>query len=118
MPVSIRPGTMDDFAFIDADKPNYPGYFERALTLLRTGGLVIVDNTLFGGRVVGQNLEGLEQWQLDWTERRRSLDGQTIGEDRWTGQLTVEVDPPRTSDLLLTNPLGFYITQITWSRRL
>lgn len=59
-----------------------------------------------------------DTWQLDWTERRRSLDGQTIGEDRWTGQFTVEVDPPRTNDLLLTNPLGFYITQITWSRRL
>jgi O-methyltransferase len=36
--------------------------------LVRTGGLIVVDNTLFGGRVVGQNLEGLAQWQLDWTE--------------------------------------------------
>ncbi len=40
-----------DFAFIDADKGNYAGYFERALLLLRAGGLIAVDNTLWSGRV-------------------------------------------------------------------
>jgi caffeoyl-CoA O-methyltransferase len=40
-----------DFVFIDADKPNYPHYFERALELLRPGGLIAVDNTLWYGRV-------------------------------------------------------------------
>lgn len=40
-----------DFAFIDADKPAYPDYFERCLALLRPGGLVAVDNTLWGGAV-------------------------------------------------------------------
>jgi predicted O-methyltransferase YrrM len=40
-----------DFAFIDADKGNYGAYFERCLTLLRTGGLIVVDNTLWSGRV-------------------------------------------------------------------
>ena len=40
-----------DFAFIDADKENYVGYYERALTLLRPGGLVVADNTLWSGRV-------------------------------------------------------------------
>jgi caffeoyl-CoA O-methyltransferase len=40
-----------DFAFIDADKENYLGYYERALELLRPGGLLLVDNTLWSGRV-------------------------------------------------------------------
>jgi caffeoyl-CoA O-methyltransferase len=40
-----------DFAFIDADKTNYVGYYERALVLLRAGGLVVADNTLWSGRV-------------------------------------------------------------------
>lgn len=40
-----------DFAFIDADKKAYPDYFERSLELLRPGGLVAIDNVLWGGRV-------------------------------------------------------------------
>jgi caffeoyl-CoA O-methyltransferase len=39
-----------DFAFIDADKENYWGYYERALALLRPGGLIAIDNTLWSGR--------------------------------------------------------------------
>lgn len=41
-----------DFAFIDADKVNYENYFERCLKLVREGGLVAVDNTLWYGRVI------------------------------------------------------------------
>lgn len=40
-----------DFAFIDADKNNYIPYYERLLQLLRPGGLIVVDNVLWGGQV-------------------------------------------------------------------
>lgn len=40
-----------DFAFIDADKENYANYFERVLRLVRRGGVIAVDNTLWSGRV-------------------------------------------------------------------
>ena len=41
-----------DFAFIDADKENYPKYYERCLKLLRRGGVIAVDNTLWYGSVI------------------------------------------------------------------
>lgn len=40
-----------DFAFIDADKSSYDSYYERCLKLLRTGGLIAIDNTLWSGKV-------------------------------------------------------------------
>ena len=43
-------GTVD-LAFIDADKENYPLYFERCLELLRPGGLMVIDNVLWDGNV-------------------------------------------------------------------
>jgi len=41
-----------DFAFIDADKGNYPAYYEECVRLLRPGGLIMVDNVFYGGLVV------------------------------------------------------------------
>lgn len=41
-----------DLAFIDADKVNYPAYYEATLPLLRKGGLIIIDNALYSGEVL------------------------------------------------------------------
>jgi caffeoyl-CoA O-methyltransferase len=46
-----------DFAFIDADKENYVGYYERCLKLLRDGGLIAVDNVLWSGEVANPAIE-------------------------------------------------------------
>jgi predicted O-methyltransferase YrrM len=47
-----------DLAFIDADKESYPTYYERCLELVRPGGLVLVDNALWGGTVTDPESEG------------------------------------------------------------
>ena len=44
-----------DFAFIDADKKNYENYYERALTLIRKGGVIAVDNVLWDGSVIDES---------------------------------------------------------------
>lgn len=41
-----------DFVFLDADKENYVNYYEACLPLLRAGGLLVADNTLWSGRVL------------------------------------------------------------------
>lgn len=68
-----------DFAFIDADKTNYSGYYERVLTLLRSGGLIAVDNTLWGGQVIDK--------------KAKSADTQAIRQfnDRLSGDLRVHL---------------------------
>lgn len=49
--ISLRESGRYDFAFIDADKTSYLDYYERCLELVRRGGLIAVDNTLWSGRV-------------------------------------------------------------------
>ena len=64
-----------DLIFIDANKDDYDAYYEKALTLARKGALIAFDNTLFDGRVVGQNLEGLADWQIMFTEALKVFRG-------------------------------------------
>ena len=47
-----------DLVFIDADKPGYDGYYEAALKLLRPGGVVALDNMLYGGDVAEPHPKG------------------------------------------------------------
>ncbi|MBS3743155.1 MAG: class I SAM-dependent methyltransferase [Wenzhouxiangellaceae bacterium] len=55
----IRDGWSGDYdmAFIDADKPGYVAYYEACLTLVRPGGLILVDNTLWDGKVAEQDAQ-------------------------------------------------------------
>jgi predicted O-methyltransferase YrrM len=49
-----------DFAFIDADKENYTSYYERSLALVRHGGLIVIDNVLWSGRVADPNEQDMD----------------------------------------------------------
>lgn len=46
-----------DFAFIDADKSSYADYYERALQLVRPGGLIAIDNVLWSGQVANPDIQ-------------------------------------------------------------
>jgi len=65
-----------DFAFIDADKVNIHNYFERCLGLLRQGGLIAVDNVLWGGSVINP------EKQDDDTKAIRAFNRQLSDDDR------------------------------------
>ncbi|HUC61610.1 MAG TPA: class I SAM-dependent methyltransferase [Alphaproteobacteria bacterium] len=64
-----------DFAFIDADKENYRHYYERCLTLLRPGGLILVDNVLWGGSVADKRNKGASTEAIRAFNKRLKNDG-------------------------------------------
>jgi predicted O-methyltransferase YrrM len=73
-----------DFVFIDADKPNYIHYYERALVLLRPGGLIGVDNVLWSGRVIDRSFDDPD------TRAIRAFNEQIAQDDRvWLSMLPV-----------------------------
>lgn len=65
-----------DFAFIDADKSGYDTYYEQALTLVRPGGLIVIDNVLWSGRVADPTV------QDNRTEKIRALNAKLHHDDR------------------------------------
>jgi predicted O-methyltransferase YrrM len=65
-----------DFAFIDADKPGYPDYWERALVLVRKGGVIAVDNVLWSGGVADETVDD------EGTRRMREFNRMTFADPR------------------------------------
>ncbi|CDW86210.1 sam-dependent methyltransferase [Stylonychia lemnae] len=58
-----------DFAFIDADKNNYPNYYDRIIQLLRSGGFLMIDNTIWNGKIADEEQRTNDQetahiWQI------------------------------------------------------
>ena len=70
-----------DMAFIDADKENYDAYYERCLRLLRPGGLILIDNVLWGGRPADANE------QAESTVAIRALNAKICTDERVTASL-------------------------------
>ena len=65
-----------DFAFIDADKENYEGYFERCLALVRPGGLIAADNVLWNGKVADPDVHDED------TQAIRNFNARLHGDER------------------------------------
>jgi len=55
-------------------------------------------------------------YEVEWLETMRSLTGQVLSEERWKGSVTIAVNPPSDERLLRLNPLGVYVTNVSWSR--
>jgi predicted O-methyltransferase YrrM len=73
--IASREGPFD-FAFIDADKSNYDSYYERALVLLRPGGLIALDNMLWSGTVADPAITDPD------TSALRALNAKIHGDER------------------------------------
>lgn len=56
-----------------------------------------------------------DSFRLAWTEQRFES-GQLVATERWTAILTVVLKPPRTAEGLRANPLGVFITALSWSK--
>ncbi|GAA6223425.1 catechol O-methyltransferase domain-containing protein 1-like [Lates japonicus] len=63
-----------DFVFIDADKSNYDNYYEKSLELIRTGGIIAIDNVLWSGRVVNPAPTDLTSQALDALNKKLHKD--------------------------------------------
>jgi len=69
-----QPSEPLDFAFIDADKTGYDTYFEILLPKMKTNGVFIFDNMLWGGRIVEQPLTDADAIALDNLNRKLAND--------------------------------------------
>lgn len=56
-----------------------------------------------------------DSFRLAWTEQRFA-DGQWVATERWSAILTITIKPPRTAEGLRANPLGVFVTALSWSK--
>ncbi len=77
-------GNRFDFVFIDADKTNYANYYERALVLLRPGGLIAVDIVLWYGRVIDASFDDPDTRAIRAFNEQLKADGRV-----WLSMLAV-----------------------------
>jgi type IV secretion system protein VirB5 len=62
-------------------------------------------------------LPGTTTWKVQWTETETSLHGGTLGHvTAWEAYLATTVIPPATTETITLNPLGLYITSLTWTQ--
>ena len=70
-----------DMAFVDADKESYPAYYEALVDRIRPGGLLVVDNVLWSGRVLSPDEDDKDTHAID------RLNGMIQSDSRWDNVL-------------------------------
>ncbi|HZT69337.1 MAG TPA: conjugal transfer protein TrbF [Terriglobia bacterium] len=55
-------------------------------------------------------------YQVEWSEIVRGLSGQIESQDNWKGSVTIAISPPNDERLIRVNPLGIYVTNVSWSK--
>ena len=55
-------------------------------------------------------------WQVRWTEEQRELNGALSGTNHWEAVLETEIVPPTSEESIVENPLGFYVSRVSWSK--
>jgi type IV secretion system protein TrbF len=57
-------------------------------------------------------------WQVRWMETTRALDGSVTGKTAWEAVLSVDTVAPASEEAMLSNPLGLYVVNLSWTRQL
>ena len=59
-----------------------------------------------------------KSYEVRWSEERRDLNGASLGQPtHWEAQLQTETVPPPGDDAIVSNPLGFFVTNLTWTEQ-
>ena len=95
-----------DFVLVDADKPGYDGYYERGLSLLRSGGLIAIDNVLWSGTVADPTDTDPS------TETLRALNDKIVADER----VDVSMLPLGDGLTLAQEALGYLAGKLPESR--
>jgi len=59
-----------------------------------------------------------KSWQVEWTEIAHDKNGNIVDSSRFKSTLTIDFNPPSKTDELLTNPLGLFVTNLSWAKQL
>ncbi len=57
-------------------------------------------------------------WQVEWQETARDLQGSLISQKKWKATISIEFNPPTSEAAILANPLGLFVTQLSWVQQL
>lgn len=58
-----------------------------------------------------------KSYEVRWSETTRDMSGAPLGTSHWEAILETEIQPQNSTDTVITNPLGFYVTRLSWAEQ-